>query len=423
MSSEVQRGDLGVRIRGLGKAYRIWHHHDDGDASAATALSRVRELLRRSAHEEFWALRDLDLDVRQGEVLGIVGRNGAGKSTLLKIISRITAPTTGRVDVWGRVGSLLEVGTGFHRELTGRENIYLNGGILGMKRREIDRRFDEIVEFAGTARFLDTPVKRYSSGMFVRLAFAVAAHLDTDVLIVDEVLSVGDAEFRKKCLSKMQDVATAGRTVLLVSHSAASIESLCTRCIWLDGGRLQASGDPVTVLGAYAGQVLASVPDVDLSAHPGRGPQLEPILQRMVLTDLDGQPDATVPVGGGLCVRLLVKPSYPLKRPTFGVAVSDQRGQRIFVAHTRFSPSTLAAIESPTWVECTLPDLRLVPGTYWLKLTVGLPRRDLDDIDNAATFEVLPRDVYGTGDLPDPNHGLMIQHSQWRLVTDGVVAG
>jgi lipopolysaccharide transport system ATP-binding protein len=204
-----------------------------------------------SRREEFWALRDVSFEVEQGEVLGIIGSNGAGKSTLLKIISRVTKPTAGRVGLRGRVGSLLEVGTGFHPELTGRENVYLNGTILGMRKREIDRRFDEIVEFAGVEAFVNTPVKRYSSGMYVRLAFAVAAHLETEIVIVDEVLAVGDAQFQKKCLGKMGDVARSGRTVLFVSHNMAAVQRLCTCAIRLDGGRMAGAGDPSAVATAY----------------------------------------------------------------------------------------------------------------------------------------------------------------------------
>src|SRR5207244_3345082 len=205
------------------------------------------------ASEDFWALKDVSFEVRQGEVIGIIGRNGAGKSTLLKILSRITDPTEGRVTINGRVASLLEVGTGFHPELTGRENIYLNGAILGMTRAEIGRKFDEIVAFAEVEKFLDTPVKRYSSGMYVRLAFAVAAHLEPEILVVDEVLAVGDAEFQKKCLGKMSTVASGGRTVLFVSHNLTAIESLCHSCIALQRGRIFTRGSPTDVLDKYLG--------------------------------------------------------------------------------------------------------------------------------------------------------------------------
>ncbi|MGE0877279.1 MAG: ABC transporter ATP-binding protein [Acidimicrobiia bacterium] len=244
--------DVAIAARGVGKAYTIRHQDEHHITLAESVLSRVRHPFQRQEKEQFWALKDVSFDVKQGEVLGIIGRNGAGKSTLLKILSRITAPTTGSVELYGRVGSLLEVGTGFHPELTGRENIYLNGAILGMRKSEINRQFDEIVDFAGVEKFLDTPVKRYSSGMYVRLAFAVAAHLRTEILIVDEVLAVGDAEFQKKCLGKMGEVAHDGRTVLLVSHNADTIRALSSVALLLHGGGLSAFGCPDSVLIAYA---------------------------------------------------------------------------------------------------------------------------------------------------------------------------
>ncbi len=243
--------DLALRVEGLGKAYTIKHQHHDHVTLAQVALDRVAHPLRRNQREQIWALQDVSFELRQGQVLGVVGRNGAGKSTLLKLLTRITQPTTGRIDLWGRVGSLLEIGTGFHPELTGRENVYLNGSILGMTRKEIDRQFDAIVDFAGVERFLDTPVKRYSSGMYVRLAFAVAAHLETEILLVDEVLAVGDADFQARCIDKMRDVTTVGRTVVFVSHQLPSIRSLCTQAVWLDSGRVEHVGGVEESLRAY----------------------------------------------------------------------------------------------------------------------------------------------------------------------------
>jgi ABC-type polysaccharide/polyol phosphate transport system ATPase subunit len=261
--------DIAISVEGLGKSYMVGHQ------SSRERYTALRDVLARSARniarktrdmfsdraivqgdeiEEFWALKDVGFDVHRGDVMGVIGRNGAGKSTLLKVLSRITEPTEGRIRVAGRVVSLLEVGTGFHPELTGRENIYLNGAILGMKRAEIRAKFDEIVAFAEVERFLDTPVKRYSSGMYVRLAFAVAAHLEPEILVIDEVLAVGDAEFQKKCLGKMKDVAGHGRTVLFVSHNMAAVRALCARALLLVKGRLAMAGDAATVISGYAGQ-------------------------------------------------------------------------------------------------------------------------------------------------------------------------
>lgn len=247
-----------ITVANLGKKYRLDHRAERPRYSALRDVlaEKAKRLFRKPSSrvrrtEEFWALKDVSFEVNQGEVVGIIGRNGAGKSTLLKILSRITEPTEGSVRLRGRVASLLEVGTGFHPELTGRENVYLNGAILGMTRTEITRKFDEIVAFAEVEKFLDTPVKHYSSGMYVRLAFAVAAHLDPEILIVDEVLSVGDGEFQKKCLGKMNEVSRGGRTVLFVSHNMATVNRLCQRCILLDVGKVNADGDPHSVTGKY----------------------------------------------------------------------------------------------------------------------------------------------------------------------------
>jgi homopolymeric O-antigen transport system ATP-binding protein len=246
-----------IEVRELAKRYRLGEGEAlhgslrDAIAGAATSLLHRARGGRRPLRDWIWALDHVTFDVRPGEVLGIVGRNGAGKTTLLKLLSSITDPTEGEARIWGRVGSLLEVGTGFHGDLTGRENLFLNGAILGMKRREIERKFDEIVSFAGVERFIDTPVKRYSSGMYLRLAFAVAAHLEPEILVVDEVLAVGDAEFQRKCLGKMGEVSGEGRTVLLVSHNMSAITSLATRCMWLDSGRIRQLGPPSEVVSAY----------------------------------------------------------------------------------------------------------------------------------------------------------------------------
>ena len=261
--------NLAVSARGVGKSYTISHDDPAQSTLTETLLRRVRRPFRRSVRETFWALRDVDFELHQGEVVGIVGRNGAGKSTLLKILSRITELTTGEIDIYGRVGSLLEVGTGFHPELTGRENIFLNGAILGMRRQEIARHFDAIVDFAGVERFLDTPVKRYSSGMYVRLAFAVAAHLESEVLIVDEVLAVGDAEFQRKCLGKMKTVAGSGRAVLFVSHHMQSVQVLCNRGMYLEQGQVRHYG---SVAGAIAQYTASFARPAAVRGDPDRRP-------------------------------------------------------------------------------------------------------------------------------------------------------
>ncbi len=245
------RKELAVSVRGLSKAYTIAHEQEKQSTLAETLLQRARHPFRSSQSETFWALKDVSFDIHQGDVVGFIGRNGAGKSTLLKILSRITEPTSGEIKLYGRVGSLLEVGTGFHPELTGRENIFLNGAILGMPKSEIRSQFDAIVAFSGVESFLDTPVKRYSSGMYVRLAFAVAAHLNPEILIIDEVLAVGDAEFQSKCLGKMKEVAKGGRTVLFVSHNMNAVSQLCNRAVLLNKGQVQVAGELDRVISAY----------------------------------------------------------------------------------------------------------------------------------------------------------------------------
>ncbi len=268
----MSSNDIAVSVRGLSKSYTIAHNAEKHTTMAEALLHKVRKPLHRPERETFWALKDVSFDIHKGDVVGIIGRNGAGKSTLLKVLSRITEPTSGKAILRGRVGSLLEVGTGFHPELTGRENISMNGAILGMSRREIAKQFDAIVDFAGVEQFLDTPVKRYSSGMYVRLAFAVAAHLEPEILIVDEVLAVGDAEFQKKCLGKMQDVATHGRTVLFVSHNMTAVQTLCNRVIWLERGERKADGTALQVVPHYFNTALSTLTEQkwdSLSTAPG----------------------------------------------------------------------------------------------------------------------------------------------------------
>jgi len=258
-------GDIAIRVRGLGKKYTIGgpqeRYQTFRDAIVNSMKAPLRRLTQKGADQsanEFWALKNVSFDVHKGEIIGIIGRNGAGKSTILKILSRITTPTEGEVDIYGRVGSLLEVGTGFHSELTGRENIYLSGSILGMRRSEIEEKFDEIVKFSEIDKFIDTPVKRYSSGMYVRLAFAVAAHLDPEILMVDEVLAVGDAAFQRKCLGKMGSVAKEGRTVLFVSHNMGAIKTLCSKSALFDKGRLVEFGSTNEIISKYLGNIIAS---------------------------------------------------------------------------------------------------------------------------------------------------------------------
>jgi lipopolysaccharide transport system ATP-binding protein len=372
------------------------------------------------AGETIWALKDVSFNVEQGEVLGIIGRNGAGKSTLLKILSRVTAPTSGRITGKGRIASLLEVGTGFHPDLTGRENIYLNGAILGMSRREIDRKFDEIVDFAEIEKFIDTPVKRYSSGMYVRLAFAVAAHLEPEILVVDEVLAVGDAEFQKKCLGKMGEVAKEGRTVLFVSHNMAAVSNLCHRAILLSSGSIKQSGSANAVIDYYINQNGA------LQATNG-------IIDTENFQDRSG-------IGGGRIVRVELSNSLGMETNTFGV------GERIRVQFhiclEREYSSLVAGLEIRSAigtplvnlrsdssgfrfypekigqnfiVDLCIPGLPLYPGSYviepWFCEALG---KRLDQIHNSITIFLESRGAFQSERNLQPGRGLVILDGEWQ---------
>lgn len=333
--------DTVVSIRNLSKCYVIGHRANRHDGLRHLIEQRVRTPLQwlrgrhdaeRAQREEFWALRGVEFDIERGETIGIIGRNGAGKSTLLKVLSRITEPTTGSIRLRGRVASLLEVGTGFHPELTGRENIFLNGAILGMTRAEIRRKFDEIVEFSGVEKFLDTPVKRYSSGMYVRLAFAVAAHLEPEILIVDEVLAVGDAQFQKKCLDKMDDVGNAGRTVVFVSHNMQAVTRLCKRCVLIDGGRVRMDGPAHLVASAYMSSG-SETPTVREWADAGEAPgddvvRLRAVRVRTAGGGTPGMFDIREPVG--VVLEYDVREAGHVFLPHF--RLTNEEGVPLFIA-------------------------------------------------------------------------------------------
>jgi lipopolysaccharide transport system ATP-binding protein len=360
-------------------------------------------------------LKDVSFEVKRGEVLGVIGRNGAGKSTLLKILSRITEPTEGRAVVHGRVGSLLEVGTGFHPELTGRENIYLNGAILGMKRAEIARRFDEMVAFAEVERFIDTPVKRYSSGMYLRLAFAVAAHLEPEILLVDEVLAVGDAAFQKKCLGRMSDVAREGRTVLFVSHNLPSIEKLCRRVVVIDGGRVTMQGDPVECISAYLGARTEPRPAVDLKSVPRLDPRLVPVLTSLDLTDAQGHPVSAVGCGEPLQFELRYTAPSDIANPSFGIIISNGMGTPLFFLQTRAQLGLWDKAPRSGRIICRLDRVPLVPGDYLLTVGCLSGERQLDLLEHVASFTVEPRDFFDSGYLPHQLNGPVLIPATWDL--------
>ena len=383
----------------------------DASHSEVQAPSSV---LRAPSSEDFWALRDVSFEVKRGEVVGIIGRNGAGKSTLLKILSNITEPTSGRARIRGRVASLLEVGTGFHPELTGRENIFLNGAILGMSRDEIKRKFDEIVEFSGVEKFIDTPVKRYSSGMHVRLAFAVAAHLEPEILIIDEVLAVGDAEFQKKCLGKMNEVAKGGRTVLFVSHNMAAIEGLCTQGILLEWGSVSYIGQPVEAIAKYV-SASSELPtyEICLKEHPHRTIHRTPVFCSLRLTNDDGETLSVAPLGKPVTFKIELKTDRPVRGASLGLHICDMHGRRIMTCHSRYQTTAVLNIDGELLVQCRLPSCRLMPGRYSIVLGLAVANEHIDRIEPAMEFEVAPVDIYGTGKVPPTRDGIFVPDVEW----------
>lgn len=364
--------------------------------------------------EHIWALRNVSFEIKMGEVVGIVGQNGAGKSTLLKILSRITEPTEGEARIYGRVGSLLEVGTGFHSELTGRENIYLSGAILGMKKDEIDKKFDEIVGFAEVGKFVDIPVKHYSSGMYMRLAFAVAAHLEPEILIVDEVLAVGDAAFQKKCLGKMEAVAREGRTVLLVSHDLAMTERLCQRALLFEGGKLVMSGATDQVLSVYISTILRNTTHDFRSMRRDQG--LLPIIRRLELLDERGRPVNSIPAGSDLTIVIHYKHSEPIKQASFGLTVESASGIKIFSAQTRSPNGPLPDFPPSGVVRCRIPRLPIVPGSYFITASCSTGNLRLDLIPRACHLKVTTADFYRTDCPSDFGNSLVLIEADWKVV-------
>ncbi|MBK9125019.1 MAG: ABC transporter ATP-binding protein [Chloroflexi bacterium] len=426
-----------IEVQNLGKMFRIGEAQlADTDLTTAFVnlltgpFRRVRSLIANQlpdfAEKEFWALKDISFDVQEGEVMGIIGRNGAGKSTLLKILTGISAPTEGRALIRGRVGSLLEVGTGFHPELTGRENVFMNGTILGMKNAEIKAKFDEIVAFSGVEEFIDTPVKRYSSGMQVRLAFSVAAHLEPEVLLVDEVLSVGDVEFRRKSLGKMRDVTGKGRTVVIVSHNMASIQNLCNRAILLEGGRIAMLDNAERVIMEYlnrnhAGEATSTA---DLTAHPGRKRGSTPTLTRVRVLNGAGEPTPVIGVGDPLTLEVSLNTedrSYANSYIT--LSINTEREQRMVKFSTEVQLNRGLTFLGEQRHTCTWPECILSPGEYNVDIALRTNSTanerggsTVDQISQAITFEVAPADIHGTGRIPSDGSGLIWPRAVWDSV-------
>jgi len=419
--------DISIRVEKLGKLYRIGEREPyktlrDSLARSLRAFSRKP---RSGSPEDpyIWALKEVSFDIRRGEVVGIIGPNAAGKSTLLKIVSRITEPTEGYAEVRGRVGSLLEVGTGFHPELTGRENIYLNGAILGMKKLEIDRKLDDIVTFAGIGKFLDTPVKYYSSGMYVRVAFAVAAHLEPEILLVDEVLAVGDAEFQRKCLGKMRAVATQGRTVLFVSHNLQAIQSLCQRGLLLERGKLVYDGAASRACERYLESIepLASA-KVELDSHMGREGDGQVRITKLEIIDADtGMPTPRLPSGRGFVVHLHFHAREAISFPKFAFTLFTAAGSRVFNTMSTDSGLETKQIAGSGVAELRVSSITLSPGPYVCNLAVtDRVGHYYDHVRGVPCFDVDPSQLLPKTRLYTQSDGAIFTYADWHIRCESV---
>jgi len=405
---------VAVRAEGISKCFRLgaavqgrltetlWH-----------ALGRPVRSLRGNGtprREFLWALKDVSFEIYEGEVVGFIGRNGAGKSTLLKILSRITEPTEGSFDVRGRVGSLIEVGSGFHPDLTGRENAYLYGSVLGMRKRDVQRKFDEIVSFAEVERFIDTPVKRYSSGMYMRLAFAVAAHLEPEILMVDEVLSVGDFTFQKKCLARMEQVATDGRTVLFVSHNTAAVSSLCRRAYLLDKGRIVAAGAARDVVGQYvaANQAAQFIPIVERQDRRGDGSV------RVTGLRIENAAGGSISSSSRLKLTLDYESASPLTDARFQVTIHDAEYHPLFLLDTDVEGGLPDVVPARGTLMCVTDPIRLTPGMCGLMVGVHQRGTLADGVEFAGVFDVEPDGFFG-GRMPLRSEAVAVLHHKWAL--------
>ncbi len=419
--------DIAISIENVSKSYRLgvigtgtfygdlkrWWARQLGKPDPYLKLGQVDHGNRDG--QTIWAVKDVNISIKQGEAVGIIGRNGAGKSTLLKILSRVTAPTEGVIKVNGRIASLLEVGTGFHSQLTGRENIYLNGAINGMTRDEVKRKMDEIVAFSGVEQFIDTPVKRYSSGMYIRLAFSVAAHLDPDILVVDEVLAVGDTEFQKKCLGKMNDVVGQGRTVLFVSHNMAAVQALCQRGIVLQRGSMIFSGTQNEAIRNYVDSV--NKPDVflsDLSLRPGSG-QIR--ITNAYLRDAEGHPLNAAQSGQEIfvCLRYKANKNYAGGAVKTGIIVYDQQGIAIFTHASIIQGLEFRKVPEEGAFICRIPRLPLPASNYFVECSVKVDNEYSDRVENVMNLEVIHGDFFGTGFFPGERQTMCLVDGEWSL--------
>ena len=420
-----------IKTEKISKRYPIRKQHDRPDTLVGMFIDflykpmrNLKELRRLSSAQDssvdmdnyIWALNDINLEINHNEKVGIIGKNGSGKSTLLKILSRITKPTLGSAVIKGRVASLIEVGTGFHNELSGRENIYLNGSILGMTKSEIDEKYDEIVKFSGVSKFIDTPIKRYSSGMRVRLAFSVAAHLEPEILIVDEVLAVGDANFQKKCLGKMDDVAKSGRTVLFVSHNLESVISLCDRVIWIDDGEIRGDGNSIEIVNKYLETInQISESKIDLSKVEREG-DLALTFTELEMTNYQNIQTSSFNVGEDLYMKFkyLINDKNILKSNLqIRISINNSKQVEILNLNSEVAGYILELDNEKGEVSCKIPRLPLGEGTYSINIQAIVNTGVADWINEVCTFEILPGDYYGTG-IVDENNASFYCISEWE---------
>lgn len=384
-----------VKVENLSKLYLINHQAKKSVTLRETIADKTKSIFKKNNNsggntiEEFWALKDINFEIQKGDRVGIVGKNGAGKSTLLKILSRITEPTSGKISIKGRIASLLEVGTGFHPELTGRENIYLNGSILGMRKAEITRKFDEIVAFSEVEKFLDTPVKRYSSGMYVRLAFSIAAHLEPEILILDEVLSVGDFEFQKKCMNKIQEISMAdGRTVIFVSHNMGAVNSLCNNAILLNNGTIQGAGNTETVMGIYFSGSLSGIGEFTVAKNDTKE---KVIIEKVTLRNEGGKVENNFQFGGSINIEVELNSLYDFEQPYVWIGIKNSRGPISGASGLIDGYRTSGFSKGKNIVKCTFFNLPLLTGQY----TIYMGLRDsngvmpLTDSKDVAVFNIV----------------------------------
>jgi lipopolysaccharide transport system ATP-binding protein len=409
-----------ITVEQLSKQYQIGRANRTTTLrEALTDLMKLSFLSQGSKEETIWALRDVSFSIERGDTVGIIGRNGAGKSTLLKILSKITYPTSGRMKVNGRVAALLEVGTGFHQELTGRENIYLNGSILGMRKKEVDRKMDAIIEFSGVEKFLDTPIKRYSSGMRLRLGFAVAAHLDPDILIVDEVLAVGDAAFQKKCLNAMEDLRAGARTVLFVSHNLAAVENLCRRCLWIDGGEVRMDGESRPVIEAYMANISGGhAVSADLNDVQNRKGNGKVRYRGVEFLSPEGTSERVVRAGDGVTMRFHYSVTEPIAYPSFGFRMYTDMGTLVTDTSTWHHGIAIPLLEpGEGYLDLEIDCLNLLPAKYtlslWLTDMVG--GVVYDNVEHGMTLEVETADIYDSGKDIDSRCGIVFFPQKWNL--------